>query len=71
MATVRMTKNGLFADVFDSEETIANAQKQGWAICQEKPIDMVVEEAIEKELEPMVEAEKKATSTHKRASSKK
>lgn len=55
MATVRMKKNGLFADVFDSPETIKNAQMEGWAIVKdEKPLDQKVEEAIEKSLEPQV-----------------
>lgn len=30
MATVRFTKDGRFADIFDSPETIATAKAEGW-----------------------------------------
>ncbi len=46
MATVRMKKGSVYADVFDSPETIRNAQLEGYSLCDEKPIDTVVEEAI-------------------------
>lgn len=65
--TIRMTKNGMYADICDNPETIKNAQLEGWAFCKEESVDTVVEKAIEKELEPTVEK----TATHKRASSSK
>lgn len=34
MATVRMRKGDKFADIFDSEETIANAKKEGWELAE-------------------------------------
>jgi hypothetical protein len=35
MATVVMRKGDLFADIFDSPETIAQAQKEGYHLCSE------------------------------------
>ena len=35
MATVTMRKGKLFADIFDSPETIAQAQREGYHICTE------------------------------------
>ena len=34
MATVKMTKNGKTADIFDSAETIHNAQLEGWSFAE-------------------------------------
>lgn len=36
MATIKMQKGDTFADIFDSEETIKNAQLDGWSIVEEK-----------------------------------
>jgi hypothetical protein len=33
MATVVMRKGGLFADIFDSPETVAQARKEGYHLC--------------------------------------
>ena len=35
MATVAMRKGDLFADIFDSPETVAQAQKEGFHLCSE------------------------------------
>ena len=32
MATVKMIKNGKYADIYDSPETIATAKKQGYKL---------------------------------------
>lgn len=39
MATVKMVKNGKYADIYDSPETIATATKQGY-----KLVSSVIEE---------------------------
>lgn len=36
MATVRMKKGDKYADVFDSPETIKQAQYEGYSLCEEK-----------------------------------
>ena len=46
MATVKMKKGSVYADVFDSPETIRNAQLEGYSLCDEKSPDTVVKEAI-------------------------
>jgi len=37
--TVTMKKNDKFADIFDSEETITQAQKDGYHICTEEELE--------------------------------
>ena len=37
MATVKMFKGSIIADIFDSPETIAQAQKDGYLLVEEKP----------------------------------
>ena len=39
MATIKMKKGTVYADIFDSPETIAQAQREGYHICmdEEKP----------------------------------
>jgi len=37
--TVTMRKNDKFADVFDSEETIAQAQRDGYHLCTEEELE--------------------------------
>ena len=36
MATVRMVRNGKFADIFDSPETIKQAQLEGYSIVEKR-----------------------------------
>lgn len=36
MATVKMVRGSLYADIFDSEETIAQAKKDGFELVDEK-----------------------------------
>ncbi|MCR5699659.1 MAG: hypothetical protein K6G52_08460 [Treponemataceae bacterium] len=36
MATVRMKKGDKYADIFDSPETIKQAQFEGYSLCEEK-----------------------------------
>lgn len=35
MATIRMKKGIKFADIYDSPETISQAQKEGWSIVKQ------------------------------------
>lgn len=52
MATVRMKKGDKYADVFDSPETIKQAQFDGYSLCEEKKTETVkakVEEPKEEE----------------------
>jgi hypothetical protein len=35
MATIVMRRGGLYADIFDSPQTIAQAQKEGYHLCSE------------------------------------
>ena len=47
MATVKMVRGSLYADIFDSEETIAQAKKDGFELVDEKsetPADVTTEE---------------------------
>lgn len=60
MATVRMKKGDLYADVFNSPETIENAKREGFSLCDDVSPDEMVEKAIEKELEADVEKVKSA-----------
>ncbi len=80
MATVRMKKGIVYADVFDSPETIRNAQLQGYSLCDEKKVEPIevaekgdgkpelVEETTEKQSEEQIEEPKVV---HKRTGSKK
>lgn len=53
MATVRMKKGDKYADVFDSPETIKQAQLDGYSLCETKKAETVKEE-------PKTEEEKTA-----------
>ena len=37
MATVKMFKGNIIADIYDSEETIAQAKKDGYLFVEEEP----------------------------------
>lgn len=69
MATVRMKKGDMYADICNNPECIENAKLAGYSLCEEKSPEQKVEEVIENELKPDVE--KVQATTHKRASAKK
>jgi len=46
--TVTMQKGDVFADIYDSEETIAQAQKDGYHVCSEAEMKVREERAIAK-----------------------
>ena len=47
MATVRMKKGDKYADVFDSPETIKQAQLDGYSLCETKKAETVKEMIVE------------------------
>lgn len=57
MATVRMKKGTLYADIFDSPETIKQAQREGYSIV-EKTFEQPKKETAKVE-EPRVETSEK------------
>ena len=54
MATVRMKKGTLYADIFDSPETIKQAQREGYSI-----VEKTFEKPKEEEAEPKAETSEK------------
>ena len=54
MATVRMRKGDVYADIFDSPETIKQAQRDGYSLVEKTYEEPAKEEA--KAEEPKVEA---------------
>ena len=65
MATVRMKKGNVYADIYDSPEGIARAESHGFVRCEEKPVrETKVEEAAEEKTAE--KAEKPKTSRTKR-----
>lgn len=60
--TVLMRKGDKFADIFDSAETIAQAQKDGYHICTEAEASIrkiELEEQVQKDKSPVKEKGKK------------
>ena len=57
MATIRMRKGTLYADIFDSPETIKQAQRDGYSI---------VEKTFEKPKEEEAKEESKAETSEKK-----
>ena len=58
MATVRMKKGEKYADIFDSPETIKQAQLEGYSVCEQKKAEKQVEnEAPEQDEEKKQEAQ--------------
>lgn len=56
MATVRMKKGVMYADVFDSPETIRQAQLDGYSLCEEvKKVEEKATENTEKQKEEQSE----------------
>lgn len=49
MATIRMKKGIKFADIYDSPETISQAQKEGWSIVKQIETEQTETEQIETE----------------------
>ena len=48
MATVKMLKGNKYADIFDSPETIAQAEKEGYVLVKAEPkTESVKEEKVE------------------------
>ena len=57
MATVRTKKGEQYADIFDSPETIKQAQLEGYSICEQKKAEKQVEnESPEQDEEKKQEA---------------
>lgn len=64
--TIRMKRGSLFADIHNSEETIARAKAEGYEIVEELPFEAKLEKAIVDEIEHPTEvvedsSEKKVT----------
>ncbi len=60
MATVKFVKDGKFADIHDSPETIATAKAEGWEPYVEKPKAEPKPEQVKKEVKKAdVKPEKK------------
>ncbi len=55
MATVKMIKGNVYADIFDSPETIAQAEKDGFTLVKVEP----VQKNVEVQKEESTEAEEK------------
>ena len=71
MATVRMVKNGKYADIFDSEVTINQAKKEGYSFVEEKKTNV---DEFKKELKIDIEETeeyKKAVDVKKTSTKKK
>lgn len=47
MATVKMKKGNKYADIFDSEETIAQAKSEGYELCARNEVAEATEEKAE------------------------
>lgn len=69
MATVRMVKNGKYADIFDSEVTINQAKKEGYSFVEEKKTN--VDEFKELKIDIEETEEYKKAADVKKASTKK
>lgn len=66
--TIRMKKGSLFADIHNSEETIARAMSEGYEMVDELPLDEKIENAIVDEIEhptAVVEDSPKVTTTRR------
>ena len=50
MATVKMFKGNIIADIYDSEETIAQAKKDGYLPVEEEPKKEKVDESDSDEI---------------------
>lgn len=61
MATVKMKKGDKYADIFDSPETIRQAQLDGYSLVEEKKA--VAKEPANEEETPKVAEETKTTRT--------
>lgn len=75
MATVRMKKGIVYADVFDSPETIRNAQLEGYSLVEEKPKKEVKEDGLsegkeEKVTEKQTEEQSEDKIVHKKSAKK-
>lgn len=70
MATVKMKKGNLYADIFDSPETIAQAKLEGYEVCVKKEEAKVVKEKAEENAEPEETVKTERPSTSGRKSSK-
>lgn len=53
--TVRMKKGTLYADIYNSEETIARAMSEGYVLVDEESIDNKIENAIVDAIESSTE----------------
>lgn len=75
MATVRMKKGLLYADIHDSPESIKQAQLNGYSLVEEKTLDTQVHDAIAESVEKYTDKQKEnqldTKVVHKRATSKK
>lgn len=61
MATVRMKKGDKYADIFDSPDTIKQAQFEGYSLCEEKKptADVEVKTKVEESKEDTSEKKPK------------
>lgn len=75
MATVRMKKGLLYADIYDSPDSIKQAQLNGYSLVEEKTLDTQVHEAIVESVEKYTDKQKEnqldTKVVHKRTTSKK
>lgn len=75
MATVRMKKGLLYADIYDSPESIKQAQLNGYSLVKEKTLDAQVHDAIVESVEKYTDKQKEnqldTKVVHKKTTSKK
>lgn len=65
MATVRMKKGNIYADIFDSPETIKQAQKDGYSLV-EKTFEKTVTTESETDVKSESESEDKENQSARR-----
>lgn len=70
MATVRMKKGVKYADVFDSPETIRNAQLDGYSLCEEEKAEKKVEEPKVETTEKQSDEQSEVKVVHKKSTKK-
>lgn len=70
MATVRMKKGVKYADIFDSPETIRQAQLEGYSLCKDEKTTEKVEETKVETTEKQSDEQTETKVVHKKSAKK-